>query len=199
MLQSVRNKLPAAAAGVLIFSFAAANLLLIRQNLQLRAALRSYQPDELRPGDKLPPFSAKGLGGEPLSVSYEGRGPKRVLLFFTPTCRYCHRQFTYWRELLERADHGRFEIVGLVAEAEDAVKVEEYLRAVGSDARAALRVAMIPAAVRRTYKLSATPITLVVANDGTVEHSWSGLWGGPDVAQASAVFGFNFSQPLLPK
>ncbi len=111
------------AAGVLIFLFATANLLLIRQNLQLRAELRRYQPDELQTGDRLPPFSAKELSGEPLAVSYDGRGPKRVLLFFTPTCRYCRGQFAYWRELMERADRERFEIIGVVAEMEDASKV----------------------------------------------------------------------------
>lgn len=48
MSSSVRKKLPAVAAGLLILSFAAANLLLVRQNLQLRAELSRYQPDELR-------------------------------------------------------------------------------------------------------------------------------------------------------
>lgn len=196
MSSNTRKKLPAVVAGVLIFSFATANLLLIRQNLQLRAELRRYQPDELQAGDRLPPFSAKDLGGEPLAVSYDGRGPKRVLLFFTPTCRYCRGQFAYWRELMEQADRERFEIIGVVAETEDASKVGAYLREVGGDQGAAMRVAMISAGVRRSYKLSATPITLVVANDGTVEQSWSGLWGGTDVAQASSVFGFSFSSHL---
>lgn len=126
MSSNTRKKLPAVAAGVLIFLFATANLLLIRQNLQLRAGLRRYQPDELQAGDRLPPFSAKELGGEPLAVSYDGRGPKRVLLFFTPTCRYCRGQFVYWRELMERADRERFEIIGVVAETEDASKVVRF-------------------------------------------------------------------------
>jgi hypothetical protein len=84
----------------------------------------------------------------------------------------------------------------VVAETEDASKVGAYLREVGGDQGAAMRVAMISAGVRRSYKLSATPTTLVVANDGTVEQSWSGLWGGTDVAQASSVLGFSFSSHL---
>ncbi len=197
MSPNARKKLPAVVAGALILSFAAANLLLIRQNLQLRAELSRYQPDELHAGDKLPPFSATGLGGEPLSVSYDEHGPKRVLLFFTPTCRYCRGQFAYWRELLERADRERFEITGVVADTEDPAQVEEYLREVGGEPRASLRVAMASADVRRSYKLTATPITLVVANDGTVEQSWQGLWSGREVTKASSVFGFSFS-PRLP-
>lgn len=197
MSPNVRQKLPAVAVGLLLLSFAAANLLLIRQNLQLRAELSRYQPDELHAGDKLPPFSATGLGGEPLSVSYDEHGPKRVLLFFTPTCRYCRGQFAYWREMLERADRERFEIIGVVAETEDPAKIEEYLREIGGGLPVPLRVAMISADVRRSYKLTATPITLVVASDGTVEQSWQGLWGGPEITKAGSVFGFSFS-PRMP-
>lgn len=78
-------------------------------------------------------------------------------------------------------------------ETEDPAKVEEYLREVGGDTHTPLRVAMIPARVRRGYKLSATPVTLMVGNDGIVEQSWYGLWDDMEVTQADSVFGFTFS------
>lgn len=190
------KRLPTVGAWVMLLALAVANVLLVRQNLQLRAALAKYQPDVLEAGDKLPPFSAKWLtNGEPLQVSYTGQGPKRVFLFFTPSCSYCREQFVYWRELLERADQNRFEIVGLVAESEDAGKVEEYLRSVGcgDGSPAPLRVATIPDDVRRGYRLSSTPITLVTASDGTVEQFWLGRWNNSTVAGANAAFGLNFS------
>lgn len=197
MLSKVRKKLPAVVAGLSIFSFAVVNVLLIRQNLQLRTALNRAQPESPRPGDRLPPFSAKGLAGELLYISYDGRGPKRVFLFFTPPCRFCREQFPYWREMMEKSDKGRFDITGLVADSEDPARLAEYLRAMAGDAGASLRVAMISDSVRHSYKLSATPITLVVANDGTVEEAWAGRWGASDLARAGSIFGFDFSQPSL--
>jgi peroxiredoxin len=189
------KKLPTVGVWFMLLALAVANGLLIRQNLQLRTALNRYEPEALQPGDKLPSFSAKGLRDEPLQVNYNGRGPKRVLLYFTPPCPYCRQQFAYWREILDRTDRNRFEVIGLVADSEDKSKIEEYLRSVGcaNDSSTALPVALIPEDVRRRYKLTATPITLVITNDGTVEEAWSGRWNAPALARANSIFGLDFS------
>lgn len=110
MAKRLLKSSPAVALRVVLFALAAANVLLIRQNLQLRAALSRYEPEVTQPGDRLPPFSAKGSAGEPLRIAYDGRGPHRVFFFFTPTCPYCRKQFARWREVLSKADRARFEV-----------------------------------------------------------------------------------------
>lgn len=179
----------------LVVTMAAANALLIRQNLQLRQIVEKSQPRRLKAGDKVTSFTAEGLNGEPVSVNYTGSGRKRVLLFFTPTCPFCREQFAYWREILERADRERFDVIGLVDQAEDVTRLREYLRAMGcsTDTQSPLNVALIPKDVRRSYKLSETPITLLVANDGTVEEVWAGRWSGAETDKAGAALGFTFS------
>jgi peroxiredoxin len=128
-----------------------------------------------------------------LRVDYSGRGPQRVFLYFTPTCRFCREQFPYWQDVLAKADRRRFEVWGLVSDSEDRKKLEEYLRSVGcgTDSQTPLRVAYVSPDVLHSYKLTSTPTTLVVANDGTVEQSWLGRWNAPALDSANSIFGFN--------
>lgn len=195
MIPHVWKKWPTVAASAVILTLALSNVLLIRQNLQLRAALAAGEPEAMRAGDVVPAFAAAGLRGEQISVSYPEAGAKRVLFYFTPTCRYCHGQFAYWREILERADRERFEVIGVASDREDRAKLEDYLRQFGCDGASPtpLRVALVPDEVRRSYKLSATPITLVVNNDGAVERAWAGRWDEAQAAEAGKLFGLDFS------
>jgi peroxiredoxin len=184
----------------MLLALGVSNVLLLRQNLQLRARLAAAapQPEALRPGDKVPGFVAAGLRGETVEVEYAGAGTKRILLYFTPTCPYCREQFAYWREIIGRADPNQFEVIGVARDAEDKSKLEDYLRAVNcaGDSQTPLRVALNPEAVRRAYKFSATPITVIVANDGTVEKHWAGRWDAQGLADAGSIFGFAFSHNL---
>ena len=178
---------------VMLVALAASNVLLIRQNLQMRLALERLRPRNAEAGDIVPPFVAPALGGDPVRVEYTGGGRKTLLFFFTPTCPYCHKQFAFWREVLNRAEERRYDVIGLVADSEDKVKLHEYLRAMGcgSESETPLRVALIPKAVRSSYKLSATPVTLLVSGDGTVEKAWTGLWTNTELDDAGAALGFN--------
>lgn len=189
------KKISNAATWALLLALAVSNGLLIRQNLGMRQALESYRPQRLEAGETVPPFRADGLDGGPFEVTYSGTGPKRVMFYFTRTCPYCREQFPHWREILERADRERFEVIGLVDKAEDRPRLEEYLRSMGcaADSRTPLRVALIPKDVRRAYKLSATPITLLVSNDGTVERWWEGRWGDAERNDAGQALGFALS------
>ncbi len=196
MFKFLRAKGLMAALLVMLVALASANALLIRQNLQLRGALERYNPQGARAGARLQPFAAEGLRGDRVNVEYAVGGVKHIFIYFTPTCPYCRGQFAYWREMLERVDRKRFEVIGLVSASEDKEKLEEYLRAVGcgADSHTPLRVALTPDAVRQSYQLSLTPITLLVRDDGTVEKAWNGRWDGAALDSAGALFGFGFSK-----
>lgn len=181
--------------GAMLLALAACNVLLIVQNLRLRSELSRYEVKGPQVGDSLRPFKAAGLDGRPVEVSFDGSGPKRVLLFFTPACRYCHEQYPYWRALLSEADPNRFEIIGVVSQGEQKAEIEAYLRSMGcmGEAKPNMRVAFVPDDVRESYKLFSTPITLVIASDGTLEKAWRGRWSPQDLAAANAVFGIKLS------
>lgn len=196
-LSAIRNSLPALAIWALLLALSVANVLLLTQNLRLRAELNKHQPPEvLAAGERVAAAAALGLQGESINLDYPRAGPQRVLLFFSPDCGYSHAQFVYWREIIQRADPERFEVVGLARAAEDKARLEEYLRSLGHAAGSQhpLRVALISEETRRSYKLSITPMTVVVANDGRVAQVWRGRWDAATAATAETVFGLSFAQ-----
>ena len=74
---------------------------------------------------------------------------------------------------------------------EDKSKLAAYLSSMGcpTDSKA-FSVALIPEEVRKKYKFSTTPTTLVVSSDGKADAVWSGVLKPPDVDTASAILGF---------
>ncbi|MEN3332341.1 MAG: AhpC/TSA family [Blastocatellia bacterium] len=195
MLDRLGNLFSSKGLWILLFALAAGNTLLLKQNLQMRAALNDLSARlnpaaaNLKQGDKAPPFASFDLGGSSYEVTYNGSGPKRAFLFFTPDCPYCGEQAPFWRMLLDQTDAGQIEVIGVVSEKEDRQKLAQYITAAGfTQARNPLKVILAPESVIRSYKLSMTPTTLVVANDGSVENIWLGKWDASAIVAARAAF-----------
>jgi peroxiredoxin len=167
------------------------NVLLIMQNFQMRAQLDKYKPNILQAGDKVRPFITRGLRGEFFTVDYTGTEPKRILFFFTPSCPYCQEQFAYWQEILNRVDQNQYQVLGVAAESEDETKLTEFLRSVNCES---MNVALLPNSLLNAYKLSVTPTTLVIENNGKVEKVWAGSWKDDRVDDAGSYFGLQFSK-----
>jgi len=176
--------------GMLVL-MAVCNGLLIKQNLRLRAEIERQKPKILQSGDRVGAFLAPGMGGEAHTVSYNGQGPKRVFLYFSPDCPYCHDQFSFWRELIDRVDKAQFEVTGVVSEAEERARVTDYLRSFGCES---LPVVFVSNEVLRNYKLVVTPTTLVVDNGGKVEQAWSGAWDDRGLSAAGSTFGISLQK-----
>lgn len=178
---------------VCLLVLVASNTLLIRQNLQMRAQLDKLNP-YLKKGDTVPGFSAGGLNGEAVNVSYTGSGKRYVFFFLSPNCPYSREQFAYWKEIQKAAGRDRFEVLGLVRESEDVDKVAGHIRSVSppTDSMSRLQIAVVPQSVLDSYKLTVTPITLTVSSSGEVENIWVGKWNDDTAATASSYFGFQF-------
>ena len=97
---STQSKYYGLAPWGMVVILAVSNVLLLRQNLQLRNLLKKFEPDRLKAGDKLESFSALGLHGENITINFASDAPRRVLLFLSPDCPYCREQFGYWSESL---------------------------------------------------------------------------------------------------
>lgn len=170
---------------------ALSNGLLIWQNKKLRAEVDRHKPNILQKGDKVEAFSASSLRNQTISVNYTGKEPTRVFLFFTASCPYCSEQFPYWKEMLSKANGNHFQIIGVVSESEDRTKLEEYLKSQDCDF---LPVAILPREISKNYKLSVTPTTLVIDNEGKVQQVWTGKWTASELANAGSLLGFQVSQ-----
>lgn len=176
---------------ILVALLTVSDILLLRQNIQMRRLLPSERSG-LETGAAAPSFAATGLQGEPLNFRYEGSGPKRIYFYFTPACKFCRKQFPYWKEIIKQSSAHNLEAVGLVKEAEDKTELKAFLREMGcsEESSTPLKVAFISEEVRRSYGLSATPVTLLADNRGTVEKSWLGMWSEADSTEAASILGF---------
>lgn len=130
----------------LILVLCVVNLLLIKQNLDLRKQLAAggrtidVTTNFLQPGDVVAPVTATDLEGRPYQLDYKKDGRQRLLLYFSPHCPYCQQQSPLWRDLLDKVD-----------------------------------------------KLSATPTTLLINEDGKVEHAWIGKWDETSASEVAAT------------
>lgn len=170
------------------------NVLLIGQNLNLRRQLAAggrtldLTTNVLRPGDVVAAVTATDLDGQPYQLEYKKDGRHRLLLFFSPTCQYCEQQSPLWRDLLNNVDKDRFTIVGVVSDREDRRSVAAHAEGAGYfTTRSPLPVVFFDDESLGNYKLTATPTTLLIDENGKVEHAWVGKWDSSRVMEVAAA------------
>lgn len=167
------------------------NLLLIKQNFDLRRQLAGSgkktgaTANSLRPGEVVLPVSGSDLNGRPYELKYERGGRRHLLLFFSPDCPYCVEQAPQWRDVLNKIDHGRFRVVGIVGDREDGRRVAAHAEELGYfGTKVPLPIVVFSNESLERYKLTATPTTILIGDDGEVVHSWVGKW---DAVKATEV------------
>lgn len=154
------------------------NILLLQQNIQLRSQAEKRSPQQLQIGEKVQAFSGTGLDSQPIKIDYSESAKKRLFLYFTPSCKYCHQQFPDWKELLTRADSERFEVFGLVSDKLKRDEIEDYLRSFdcNSNSKTPLPVIFASKETLDAYRLVSTPTTLLISPEGDVEKVLVGKW-----------------------
>jgi len=170
-----------------------ADILLIRQNVQMRKLLPAAKGVQV--GTQLPAFSGRDITGQPVDVSYDGSGPRRIYFYFTPTCKFCQKQFAYWKEILQQSAGHNVAVIGVVKESEDKPALSAFLQQMdcGKDSSIPLKIAFVSDRVRHDYGLSATPVTLLTDNRGAVEKSWVGAWTEAERTEAAAILNLTLS------
>lgn len=178
----------------LILILGLVNVLLIRQNLDLRRQLAAggrtldLTTNVLKTGDVVTPVTATDLDGRPYQLDYKKDGRHRLLLFFSPNCPYCEQQSPLWRDLLDNVDKDRFTIVGIVSDREDRRTVAAHAERAGYfKTKTRLPVVFFDNDSLGNYKLTATPTTLLIDEDGKVEHAWVGKWDQSRVMEVAAA------------
>ena len=178
----------------LILVLCVVNLLLIKQNLDLRKQLAAggrtidLTTNFLQPGDVVMPVTATDLNGRPYQLDYKKDGRQRLLLFFSPNCPYCQQQSPLWRDLLDKVDSNRFTVIGVVSDREDKRLVSAHADGAGYfKTKTPLPLIFFDSESLGSYKLSATPTTLLINEDGTVEHAWVGKWDETSVLEVAAA------------
>ena len=178
----------------LILCLCVINLLLIKQNLDLRKRLAAgartldLTTNVLKPGDLVSAVTASDLNGRPYQLEYKKDGRQHLLLFFSPNCPYCAEQSPQWRDLLDKVDSNRFLVVGIVSDREEKPSVSAHVEEAGySRTKTPLPVVFFNNEMLGNYKLTATPTTLLIDEDGKVEHVWVGKWDENSALEVAAA------------
>jgi peroxiredoxin len=178
----------------LILVLCVVNLLLIKQNLDLRKQLAAGRrtidvtTNFLQPGDLVAPVTATDLDGRPYQLDYKKDGRQRLLLFFSPNCPYCREQSPLWRDLLDKVDSKRFTVIGVVNDREDKRLLSAHADGAGYfKTKTPLPLVFFDSESLGSYKLSATPTTLLINDDGTVAHAWVGKWDEASAMEVAAA------------
>src|SRR5688572_27309754 len=114
----------------LILALGILNILLLMQNFSLRSQLNSAgrtdaSANALKPGELVTPITGTDINGQPYQGLYAKDGKKQLLYFFSPSCPYCVEQGPNWRDVLNRIDSSRFNVVGIVV-AQDISVIRDY-------------------------------------------------------------------------
>ena len=98
------------------------------------------------------------------------------------------QQGPIWCDVLNRIDSSRFNVVGLVGNREDKKEVASHADLLGYfKTRIALPVVSVSDETLAHYKLTATPTTLLIDDNGRVEHAWVGKWDEAKIAEVAAA------------
>ena len=177
----------------LILALVIFNILLLMQNLSLRRQLNSAgridaSANALNPGALVKPITGTDLNGQLYKVQYSNDGRKQLLMFFSPSCPYCVAQGPIWRDVLNRIDSNRINVVGIVGDREDKLEVGKHAVVLGYfKTRIALPIVTVSNETLANYKLTATPTTLLIDSNGRVEHAWVGTWDETKTAEVTAA------------
>jgi peroxiredoxin len=178
----------------LILALSLVNLLLIKQNFDLRKQLteRGKKTDatanSLKDGEVVAPIVGTDLNGRPYELAYKGDGRRHLLLFFSPNCPYCVQQAPLWRDVLNKIDNNRFSVVGVVRDAEDNRAVSAHAEESGYfRTKTPLPVVFFSDESLARYKLMATPTTILIGDNGRIEHAWVGKWDETKANEVSSA------------
>lgn len=178
----------------LIVMLCVINVLLINQNFNLRkqlaAGARTFDSttNVLQAGEMVSAVKATDLDGRPFELQYRKDGRRHLLLYFSPNCPYCAQQSAHWRDLLENVDGNRFTVIGVVSERENKQSVSAHANGAGYfQTKIPLPVVFFDDQALGTYKLTATPTTLLIADDGRVEYAWVGKWDDRKAREVAAA------------
>ena len=172
---------------LLIAGLCVANALLIKQNRDLKAAMSHMvvvkEPELLKPGEQVPPFVANTLSGQQQAVNYANYD-KTVFLVFSPQCPACEQSIPYWKEIKAACDRNRYQVFG-VSLTNDGLATSAFLASSGLGMEAFVD---IDAQTKTAYKLSLTPLVIVIDSSGKVDRVWSGAFTGEMKLNAARYF-----------
>ena len=177
---------------LLVVCLCIANGLLIKQNRDLKATLArlAKQPELLKSGQQVPSFIANTLSGQRRGINYADCA-KTVLFVFTPQCAACEQALPYWREIKAGCARNQYQVFGV--SLDDSPHTSAFLASKGLSLEAFVG---IDAETKEAYKLTLTPQTIVIDNNGNVEKIWPGVFSQAAKLEVETYFGISVADKV---
>ena len=175
---------------ILVAALAIANGFFIKQNRDLKAAISKRQPEYLEIGQAVPPLVAHKLSGETTTINYSD-SPRTVLFVFSADCRACEQTAPYWREIERAFDSSKARTFAL--SLGDAEKSRHFLDFHGLTSEL---LSNIDTRTRQAYRLSMTPLTIVVNSEGRIERMWAGTLSENQIKDVESYFHISLSAEM---
>jgi peroxiredoxin len=179
--QRVSRRVLVSITAALIVSVSLNVLLAHRVRSETYARWGRIAERSLQVGKAIPPITARGVGGQPETISYEATNQRTVLYVFTPACVWCARNMDNLKTLTGR-EGDRYRFIGLSLSEEG---LPEYIAK--NDLKFPVYSGLSPETLR-TYKLGGTPQTIVVSPEGKVLQDWAGAYVADRKSQVEAFF-----------
>lgn len=175
---------------VVIISLVVCNILIIKQNLDLRTEIKTLAREQrIQVGEDLSALKAVDLENNSVAISTLN-DTKTVIMLSSTTCPYCKEQNTYWIDSLKQLDPNRYQMIALFNIKEEKGQVVEYLKDHGySSEMLPLKILFLSDENLQKYKLRGIPTTVVLNGNGKVEKVWLGLWDRNKISEANSFFG----------
>jgi len=193
-LPSHRSSRKSWVAALLIMGLIGVNLLLAKQNLAMRRQLSARADvvnpaaQSLREGEVVASIAGISLDGRPYELNYSKDERKHLLMYFSPSCPYCVQQAPLWRDVLNKVDTRRVEVLGVVSDQLDKQAVYTHADELGYfKTKVPMPIMFANNEALARYRLVATPTTLLVNKSGTVEHVWVGKWDDAKTTEVAAA------------
>jgi thiol-disulfide isomerase/thioredoxin len=188
MLRKLKVPLLPVLSWVMVVILTLCNILLIRQNSQLRIAVQKLESEQrIQIGDKFGSFRGTDLEGKPVAVNFDENNLKKIVLFSSISCPFCKKQNPKWNQLIEKIDRQKYEVVELFRDKESRNQVAAYLKANSFSNEDSVKVFLVGDEFLKEKKLNGTPITLIVGQNGVVERAWIGLWNESAIAEVNSI------------
>jgi peroxiredoxin len=161
---------------ILLLICASAAVYFWRQNVELRARLKTSAPAAqdapavrlLREGDEVPEFTARSTEGQEVKVA--ARGTSNSLLFiFSPTCDRCEVGMPTWVKLSNRLSQLKAPVQVVALSIADSYTTVEHARRI----KAPFATVPFPdVELQKKYGAVEVPLTVVVDARGIVQAVW---------------------------
>ena len=149
-------------------------IFLVRQNRQSRILVQELNQAlaslSLQKGDHVLPFRVIDLRGIPTTISYGRESQKTLLFIFSTECAVCEKNIPFWNYLCENADEKKYRIMGITRN--NPFEVQLYVE----DQKIKFPVFVSDdLSFWWSYKLFRLPQTILINEQGIVEHVWQGV------------------------